>query len=216
MVAQAILQIRLYALYSLNKKVLALMLTFYFSCAASSVWIIVTELSDTLAVVVLGRFCLPIGIPHRFYTYWIPMVSYESLLCGLALFQGFRTFRSGGSMFRNGKRLVGIMVRDSILYFLVICATYLTCLVLWAVTRTTLHEVPIGFTVALSCVLANRIVLNVRKMSKNVELASSRASTRTRIIIHDTSTIFYTPGSLTPLELERLRTMRAEKCHDEL
>jgi hypothetical protein len=40
------LQIRIYALYSLNKKLLVVMLILYFACSACSAWIIVTELSS--------------------------------------------------------------------------------------------------------------------------------------------------------------------------
>ena len=47
------------------------------------------------------------------------MIAFESLLCILALFQGFRTFKLGGSVFHSGRRLVSILIRDSILYFLV-------------------------------------------------------------------------------------------------
>ena len=42
----AILQIRIYALYSLNKKVLALMLIPYIVCSAFSAWIISSDLSS--------------------------------------------------------------------------------------------------------------------------------------------------------------------------
>jgi len=41
-----ILQIRLYALYSLNKRVLALMLTCYFAALATSAWIMANALAQ--------------------------------------------------------------------------------------------------------------------------------------------------------------------------
>ena len=47
------------------------------------------------------------------------MLSYECLLCVLVLIQGFRRFKSDSSIFRSGKRLVNILIRDSIIYFLV-------------------------------------------------------------------------------------------------
>jgi hypothetical protein len=42
----AILMLRIYALYSLNKKLLTVMLIFYFACSACSAWIIITALSS--------------------------------------------------------------------------------------------------------------------------------------------------------------------------
>ena len=144
----AILQIRIYALYSLNKRLLAVMLIFYFACSACSAWIVIAELSSIsskdspneqyllqsdyifllLQVVapdlpVEGRFCLSLSLPRGVYRYWIPMLSFECLLCVLALFQGIQRFRSDGSMFHSSKRLVSILIRDSVLYFLV-CVFY--------------------------------------------------------------------------------------------
>jgi hypothetical protein len=141
----AILQIRIYALYSLNKKLLVVMLIFYFACSTCSAWIVVSELSSISSMdssdeqffiasqsdffVLLqatalifptdGSFCLPLTLPRGIFRYWIPMLSFECLLCVLALFQGFRRFKADSSMFRSGKRLVNNLIRDSVLYFLV-------------------------------------------------------------------------------------------------
>ena len=94
------------------------------------------------------------------------MLSYDCFLCVLVLFQGFRRFRSDSSIFRSGKRLVSILIRDSVIYFLVcvfypsfffvpyfetdifsfsmkkcsIFATYLTCLLVWAFARVSLKK----------------------------------------------------------------------------
>jgi hypothetical protein len=144
----AILQLRIYALYSLNKKLLVTMLILYFSCTGCSAWILITELSSVSsmdfpdeqfyfsvliphlllqvsapvfpAVTALdGSSCIPLVLPRGIFRYWIPMLSYECLLCFLVLFQGFRSFRSDSSIFLSGKRLVSSLIRDSIIYFLV-------------------------------------------------------------------------------------------------
>ncbi|KAK1219979.1 hypothetical protein PQX77_017275 [Marasmius sp. AFHP31] len=47
-------------------------------------------------------------------------------------------------------------------------ATYLTNLLVWE-ADTTLVEVPIGWSIAMSCVLGNRVILNVRRVGRNVE-----------------------------------------------
>ena len=64
-------------------------------------------------------FCVPSRITTHFFAFWVPMLAYESLLCGLALFRGFQAFQSSTSPFRSGKYLVSILIRDSVLYFLV-------------------------------------------------------------------------------------------------
>ncbi len=63
--------------------------------------------------------CAPSGIPDYFYAFWIPTIAFESLLCGLALFRGFQTFSSDGPLFSSGRRLVSVLIRDSVFYFVV-------------------------------------------------------------------------------------------------
>ena len=66
-------------------------------------------------------------------------------------------------------------------------------------------EVPVSFSLAMSCVLANRVVLN---------------STRNRFINDEcdgtASTCVFEPGALSLLELGELRRMRAGKQFSEL
>lgn len=172
MLAEVILQMRLYAMYSLNKAVLALMVVSFVASTVTSGWIMHTILGKITATTVNipnGKFCMPIGISDHFYTFWIPMLAFEFLLCVLALIRGFQAFISDGSLFRRGRDLVRVLLRDSVLYFLVIGATYMTCLLVWIAGPTSLLEVPIGFSVAMSCVLANRLILNVREMNRNLE-----------------------------------------------
>lgn len=63
--------------------------------------------------------CYASGIHPSFYAFWIPMLAFETLLCLLALIRGFQTFHKEGSLFQSGRHLVHILIRDSVLYFLV-------------------------------------------------------------------------------------------------
>lgn len=51
------------------------------------------------------------------------MLAFEGLLCVLALIRGFQTYRTKGSLFHSSRQLLGILIRDSVLYFLV-CALH--------------------------------------------------------------------------------------------
>ena len=83
--------------------------------------------------------------------------------------------------------------------------------------QNTLHEVPVGFSVAMSCVLANRLVLNVRKMGKGVEVASrSPRMNFPEVDKINTIASFATPGRLTIVEMDQLRMMRAETPFSDL
>lgn len=61
--------------------------------------------------------CIPSNVPAHFYAFWIPMLVSESVLCGLALVRGFRAYTPGSNVFQNGKRIIEILVRDSLFYF---------------------------------------------------------------------------------------------------
>ncbi|PPQ68733.1 hypothetical protein CVT24_007560 [Panaeolus cyanescens] len=213
MLAEGILQMRLYALYSLNKKVLAVMLSTFVVSTAVAAWIMHSALSTIKATATpllggAGMFCVPSNVPKNFYTFWIPMLAFECLLCVLALIRGFQTFRSGGSLFQSGRKLVGVLIRDSIFYFLIICATYLTCLLVWIAAPVTLLEVPIGFSLAMSCVLSNRIVLNVRQVSQEINASKISSHKHVSIRMAEVSTTggdsFCTPNSRSPWSLGKV------------
>ena len=84
------------------------------------------------------------------------------------------------------------LLSDSINIFILICR------------QTTLLEVPIGFSVAMSCVLTNRIILNVREANKEMNRLSIPAC---QVTIGD-------DGSRTTLSdagLTQLRSLRAQR-----
>ena len=73
-------------------------------------------------------------------------------------------------------------------------------------------EVPIGFTIAMSCVLANRVLLNVKEAGKTVNTlsVSGKAPCTPR---YDTSLgdlSFCSPGTLSQFEMGQLRSMRVK------
>jgi len=214
MIAETILQMRLYALYSLNKKILALMVT-AFTVASSISAVIMGKVLASMTVTsrpfaILGiepfrdlAFCFPSNISSKFFTFWIPMLAYECLLCVLALIRGFQTFRSDGTLFRSGRRLVAILIRDSVLYFIIIMSTYLTCLLIWLTARQSLLEIPIGFSVAMSCVLANRIILNVRDANRS---AVGTVTVPYQIMIDENGT----RTTVSEMEMAQLRSLRSQ------
>ncbi|KAF5324331.1 hypothetical protein D9619_011315 [Psilocybe cf. subviscida] len=211
---------RLYALYSLDKKILALMLTCWVACLAGSSYIMYTVLARVTATAIHipgGLFCVPSGVSSHFYTFWIPMLAFESLLCTLALIRGFQTYRAKGSLFHSSRQLVGILIRDSVLYFLVICATYLTCLLVWVLASVNLLGVPIGFSLAFSCCLANRVVLNLSTDHASYAIEPSKSGdvyTESHCLPspqHDSGLMHKT--ALSKVEMDQLRSMRAESTY---
>ena len=45
------------------------------------------------------------------------MLISESFLCGLALFRGVKSLRPGDNILQSGKRIIEVLVRDSLYYF---------------------------------------------------------------------------------------------------
>jgi hypothetical protein len=135
---------RLYALYLLDKKILAVMLVSFAITNAAAGYVMGIALAVMQRVfffLYLSQHrpahtpslfsaaprlwptrplvCVPLNIPDYFWTYWVPTIIMESLLCGLALYQGVMTFTKGEGLFQSGRRIVGILIRDSAFYYLV-------------------------------------------------------------------------------------------------
>lgn len=171
MIGQVILQVRLYALYYLNKKILALMVIWFIAATVSSAVVMGTTLAvlGARSHIIPGiPFCIPINVPHHLYAFWIPIIAFESLLCGMALYRGLQGITGDGSLFRSGRRLVNILVRDSVLFFLVVFAAYVTNFMVLVFGNDNLIEIPLGWSIAMSCVMGNRLILNVRHLHKEI------------------------------------------------
>lgn len=140
-----ILQMRIHALYRNNKYILRVMLASFVAstvvsgiivevnlghigCRKSCLYgnLLFSELTRSLALPVIalpsGNICSGVFLPH-FYAFWIPLLSFESFLCILALIHGYHTYRDDShnlKIFGGSDRqwLSDILVRDSIVYFL--------------------------------------------------------------------------------------------------
>lgn len=77
------------------------------------------------------------------------------------------------------------------------------------VGQTSLLEVPVGFSVAMSCVLANRVIFNVREVNRDMD-RSKNTSQQAIGKQQATWASFYSPGCLTQFEMDQLRSMRVE------
>ncbi|KAF9555872.1 hypothetical protein CPC08DRAFT_111444 [Agrocybe pediades] len=164
--AQAILQLRIYALYGRSRRVLTLMLTCYAIVVAYAGWTFFSNVEDTKSSVVHapnGDTCSFPRFPPLLYTFWITMLGFEGILCALAIYRGFRTLKEGLPRELNGMTLIDLIVRDSIIIFVVLAATYVTCLIVFLKAPANLTVIPAGFSISLSVVLGCRMILNLRE-----------------------------------------------------
>ncbi|PPQ72409.1 hypothetical protein CVT26_003802 [Gymnopilus dilepis] len=103
-----------------------------------------------------GAFCVGVPLKHL-YGFWVPILLFEAFICSLALTHAYREYKTdnyGMGIFRafDNKRFSGILIRDSIVYFVAI---------------GTIYEAPSGFAIAMSSILGSRLILNLREAHAN-------------------------------------------------
>jgi len=99
------------------------------------------------------------------YLYWLPFLAFETVLFSLALIKGVHSYRDKEIAFAHGRavRAMEILLRDSILYFMLIFTVFLVNTLFWVVADGRFGEVPVGFCVAVSSVMSQRLLLNIRE-----------------------------------------------------
>jgi len=93
--------------------------------------------------------------------YWLPILAFESVLCGMALWKGLQVVKTRDWR-RSKLSVLAYLVRDSLCYFIAVFSVYLLNFVLWKVNDRRLEEIPVGFTVAISTTMIQRLLFNVR------------------------------------------------------
>jgi hypothetical protein len=132
-----VLQLRIYALYYLNKRVLLLMSAAFLASSATSATLMGIVLSKikgtTLSLLTFVTelaifsfpvipipgfpFCVASNISHDFYAFWIPILAFETFLFTLALFRFLKYPHSPSTAHLYVIQLFRVLIRDSILYF---------------------------------------------------------------------------------------------------
>ncbi|KAJ7866035.1 hypothetical protein B0H14DRAFT_2733412 [Mycena olivaceomarginata] len=126
---QIILQLRIYALYDASPRIGALIVS-AFSLEVLAVvgmfgfgYAEVTVVAEAVGVMVR---CNVTAVPAWLWVLWVPVTSFELLLCVLALYKGYQRVESTGH-----QALQDILVRDSVMYFLAIQFVYIFNLFCW-------------------------------------------------------------------------------------
>lgn len=171
---EVILMLRLHAMYGQSRKVVALMVpTFIFLLAVELVILVMSSLSQEGQVndqpheIVPMYMCILQNTWPLSYLYWVPFLVFETMLFTLALVKGVKSYLDEELrlVFDRGKamRAMEVLLRDSILYFLLIFTTYLVNFLCWVIADGRLGEIPVAFCVSMSSVMSQRLLLNIRK-----------------------------------------------------
>ncbi|GJE92391.1 hypothetical protein PsYK624_085450 [Phanerochaete sordida] len=165
--SELILQLRLYALYGLNKKVMALMGSVFVATLVTSTVIMGLALArievSTLTLFSLS-FCVPLNLAQitYFYAFWIPVMLCESLLCGLVILKAATGWKRKANLLDSGREIIAVLIRDSVIYFLVLFVVYLTNTIIFVGGDVIKTEAAVNYSVSMSCVMGSRLCLNVR------------------------------------------------------
>ncbi|TFK39885.1 hypothetical protein BDQ12DRAFT_681408 [Crucibulum laeve] len=115
--------------------------------------------------------CTPTGVPPWFPVWWLPMILFDATLFVFALRIGIKHQREVQPLRRDS--IIEIIVRDSILYYLAVLSINGVNALMWLALKGLTYEIPQGFSIAAVCVLGCRMVINLRKASKDSKMGGS-------------------------------------------
>ncbi|KAF8517016.1 hypothetical protein BU17DRAFT_67129 [Hysterangium stoloniferum] len=188
-----ILQLRLFAIYDGNRiLVIVIGLLFLLEILATISIVGIAIVTPLIAVIPLPANWNVTSIPLHllsgcydglqsedeflFYAMWIPSLIFETILCLLALFKSSSVEFDGNGII-SGK---GCSPHPySILYFLAIFFTLLANCLTWALCPPVNGEAGLGLTVAISCAMGSRMMLNMRKVYFNGDSETTGRATNT-------------------------------------
>ncbi|KAF8175999.1 hypothetical protein BJ912DRAFT_930827 [Pholiota molesta] len=173
---------RVSSMYTHDRKILRILVTAY---ATELLCLIIMQLvariygSDTadsdIFIQTPVEFCAKEKYTSWVFVLWIPVVLFESLICGLALALGIKYYREVGSHrifsgYRNCNRktpLLYILLRDSIIFpFIFSFFCIFNLLVAWLNTTGLKHVVAHAsfiLPVVSSVIFGSRLILNLRE-----------------------------------------------------
>lgn len=138
-------------------------------------------------------YCFARGTVPSFKFLWVPILGFDTILLAIYLYQGYRT---RGLHKRKGFSSMHMIYKHSLLNFLAIFASYLSCATMWIVAEPGLIQIPASFALALSITNCTRLLLNIRR-AYYIGPSHMHLSNGSGLVIHSSG--FGTPNSATPL-----------------
>ncbi|PAV16680.1 hypothetical protein PNOK_0830000 [Pyrrhoderma noxium] len=101
-------------------------------------------------------------IPPIYDKIWIAKLINEGIMFILALRKGIINMREYNGRW-SGSKLTALLVKDSALYFLVVCAFCLLSQLVWAIAGSRYIEVPVGISLTVGSIMSQHLLINIRK-----------------------------------------------------
>ncbi|KAF7360540.1 hypothetical protein MVEN_00785100 [Mycena venus] len=179
-IVEVIMQIRLHAMYDHNKRLIfvvsVLCIGELMSMASLSLAKFPTPFAG-LAEVPNAPWTLPFCnnvIPDHFYPYWIAFMIFDTIILVLVIRKAYMHYQAVPGNSRSNATLMGVLVRDSVLYFLCNVIVFLSTTLLWRYGPQALATVANSWSLVIPSTSAGRLLLNMRNAYKP---SSDRIST---------------------------------------
>ncbi|EGN96276.1 hypothetical protein SERLA73DRAFT_162144 [Serpula lacrymans var. lacrymans S7.3] len=184
---EVILQIRLFALYNNDKRVvIPVMISFVMmvfaqlGMASYEVYFNNLGLAGFDATIAESLGICPGGTPTWFYLFMIPIMVFDFILFVLALYKSLQHYRQVPDKTWSGARVISMMMRDSLLFFMINFVVFLISTLIYLVGPRTLYQKIANWQMVIPAILAERLVLNVRgfysKMGSTTSTSTSTIS----------------------------------------
>ncbi|KAF7797234.1 hypothetical protein EIP86_008426 [Pleurotus ostreatoroseus] len=106
-------------------------------------------------------------------THRLPMIVFEAVVFLLAAYKGVQEWLNG---ILQRSRLMRIMIRDSLAYFIIIVALDVVNFVIWLHARESLVSVTFMLTTAIMSTLGTQMLMNIRQEASRTTGYSSEPS----------------------------------------
>ncbi|CAA7268867.1 unnamed protein product [Cyclocybe aegerita] len=183
-----ILQLRIWALYN-HSRIIGI---FLISCSLVQVTVVsvfcgLGARDSRVEVERVGflRRCKITTIPNFMTGFWISLLCLEAILCSLTLVKAIGHYLHTSCVRRE--RLRYVLLRDSLLYSLLSAAIYTYCLVNWLQNLADSLDATTGLAIAVPCVMAGRMMINIRKVYAETLTAVTQEEHELAIMFRDSA-----------------------------
>ncbi|KAF7343872.1 hypothetical protein MSAN_01968500 [Mycena sanguinolenta] len=165
-----IMQVRIYAMYNQNKVLKIILSTLFIMELVTEFSIAIPKLvSDNVTIVpipglqISTSFCDE-TVPKYFFAFPIPFMGFEFILFALASYKAYVHYREAPNKTWFGSRLVGVIFRDSILYFACGFTVNLLNVLVWAAGPYDLFTFGTAWGFTVPALAATHVLINMREI----------------------------------------------------
>ncbi|KZW03291.1 hypothetical protein EXIGLDRAFT_725743 [Exidia glandulosa HHB12029] len=213
-IVHAIIIFRIYGLWGSRRDIIVPLIPFFILCAAASYGVMgwsVARIHVTSQPAQGVKMCANTNNAPILFAVWIPVLAFDGVAFVLATYKAVRQMRSELESGGLGHDLTRIMLRDNLLYFGFVLASYISNAMLWRFGKISLREVIYGPSIAIVSILGSRMLLHLRERNASENDArSSLAFTDTSIEWIPMSEIGRTISNLPPRQGVDLETAQED------